>query len=164
MVHRQFLLYLQELYNGHASPRGPCVAIQLYSAIHYTAIHRYTLYNLCNTPLGSARPFTKRTVCTHAHMCMCMAVCTCTRTCACTCTCTCTCAEPRPYAQDPPSVRFIYKLRKRVFAPVTRGDTNADTHAGNWPRRQNLASYLPSHERYVHTCILTGMHLGVCHT
>ena len=29
-------------------------AIQLYSAIHYphyTAIHRYTLYNLCNTPL-----------------------------------------------------------------------------------------------------------------
>ena len=42
------------LYNSvHASPRIPCVAIQLYSAhtaIHYIAIHRYTLeyfvYNL----------------------------------------------------------------------------------------------------------------------
>ena len=31
----------------------PSIAIQLYSAIHYTAIHRYTLYNLYNTPLGS---------------------------------------------------------------------------------------------------------------
>ena len=49
-----FLLY-KMLYNGHASPRGPCVAIQLYSAIHYTGIHRYTLYNLCNTPLRAAR-------------------------------------------------------------------------------------------------------------
>ena len=29
----------------------PSRAIQLYSAIHYTAIHRYTLYNLYNTPL-----------------------------------------------------------------------------------------------------------------
>ena len=38
------------LYNVHASPRAPCVAIQLYSAIHYTAIHRYTLYMLYNTP------------------------------------------------------------------------------------------------------------------
>ena len=27
----------------------------LYSAIHYTAIHRYTLYNLYNTPLSSRR-------------------------------------------------------------------------------------------------------------
>ena len=32
----------------------PSIAIQLYSAIHYTAIHRYTLYNLYNTPLCSA--------------------------------------------------------------------------------------------------------------
>ena len=34
-----FLLY-KVLYNTHASPRGPCVAIQLYSAIQ-----RYTLYS-----------------------------------------------------------------------------------------------------------------------
>ena len=37
----------------------PSRAIQLYSAvqryIHYTAIHRYTLYNLYNTPLGNRR-------------------------------------------------------------------------------------------------------------
>ena len=37
-------------------PSRPSRAIQLYSAIqrysiHYTAIHRYTLYNLYNTPL-----------------------------------------------------------------------------------------------------------------
>ena len=52
-----FLLY-KVLYSVHASPRAPCVAIQLYSAIQrytalysYTAIHRYTLYMLYNTPL-----------------------------------------------------------------------------------------------------------------
>ena len=49
-----FLLY-KVLYNTHASPRGPCVAIQLYSAMHYTAIHRYTLYRLYNTPLIHTR-------------------------------------------------------------------------------------------------------------
>ena len=52
---RPFLLY-KVLYSVHASPRGPCVAIQLYSAIHYTAIHRYTLYRLYNTPLPTTRP------------------------------------------------------------------------------------------------------------
>ena len=50
-----FAVPYKMLYNTHASPRGPCVAIQLYSAIHYTGIHRYTLYNLCNTPLRAAR-------------------------------------------------------------------------------------------------------------
>ena len=29
--------------------------IQLHSAIHYTAIQRYTLYNLYNTPLRTGR-------------------------------------------------------------------------------------------------------------
>ena len=51
-----------------------------------------------------------------------------------------------------------------TWDPGARGDTNTDTHDGNWPTDLNLASYLPSRERYVHTCILTGMHLGVCHT
>ena len=45
------------MFKTHASPRGPCVAIQLYSAIHYTAIHRYTLYRLYNTPLGFGLAF-----------------------------------------------------------------------------------------------------------
>ena len=55
------ILLYKMLYNTHGSPRGPCVAIQLcsaiqryaalYSAIHYTVIHRYTLYRLYNTPL-----------------------------------------------------------------------------------------------------------------
>ena len=30
----------------------PCKAIQLYSAVHYTAVQRYTLYKFYNTPLG----------------------------------------------------------------------------------------------------------------
>ena len=34
--------------------------IQLYIAIHYTAIHRYTLYRLYNTPLGAPRRFAMR--------------------------------------------------------------------------------------------------------
>ena len=56
-----FLLY-KMLYNTHASPRAPCVALQLYSAIQYTGIHRYTLhrYTLYNnttyaTPLWRQR-------------------------------------------------------------------------------------------------------------
>ena len=43
----------QVLYNVHTSPRGPCGAMQLYSAIHAshdTAPQRCTAYNLCNTP------------------------------------------------------------------------------------------------------------------
>ena len=41
--------------HGHALRHGPPELYSytsLYSAIHYTAIHRYTLYNLYNTPLG----------------------------------------------------------------------------------------------------------------
>ena len=40
--------------HGHALRHGPPELYSytaLYSAIHYTAIHRYTLYNLYNTPL-----------------------------------------------------------------------------------------------------------------
>ena len=52
----EFLLY-KPLYIGHALRRRrrsrPSRAIQLYSAIHHTAIHRYTLYDLYNTPLAS---------------------------------------------------------------------------------------------------------------
>ena len=33
----------------------PSIAIQLYSAIHYTAVQRCTLYNLYNPPLRSGR-------------------------------------------------------------------------------------------------------------
>ena len=43
--------------HGHALRHGPPELYSytsLYSAIHYTAIHRYTLYNLYNTPLGPA--------------------------------------------------------------------------------------------------------------
>ena len=35
----------------HAWGQGLPGAIQLYNAIQYTAIHRYTLYTLYNTPL-----------------------------------------------------------------------------------------------------------------
>ena len=34
---------------------GPPELYQLYSAIHYTAIQRYTLYNLYNAPLVNTR-------------------------------------------------------------------------------------------------------------
>ena len=37
--------------HGHALRHGPPELYQLNSAIHYTAIQRYTLYNLYNTPL-----------------------------------------------------------------------------------------------------------------
>ena len=50
------LLLIRRLYIGRACPRVPCVAIQLYGAIHYTAIQRYTLYNLYNTPLAAPGP------------------------------------------------------------------------------------------------------------
>ena len=51
VAHGHFLLYKMR-YNGHASPRGPCVVSGLlYSAIHYTGIH----HSLCNTPLLSSR-------------------------------------------------------------------------------------------------------------
>ena len=36
----------------HAWGQGLPGAIQLYNAIQYTAIHRYTLYTLYNTPLA----------------------------------------------------------------------------------------------------------------
>ena len=44
--------------HGHALRHGPPELYSytaLYSAIHYTAIHRYTLYNLYNTPLVLVR-------------------------------------------------------------------------------------------------------------
>ena len=44
----------------------PSRAIQLYSAIHYTAIHRYTLYNLYNTPLGDCWPHVEKFHLRHA--------------------------------------------------------------------------------------------------
>ena len=47
------------LYMGHALRHGPPELYSytaLYIAINYTAIHRYTLYNLYNTPLGSLSP------------------------------------------------------------------------------------------------------------
>ena len=44
-------------------PLRSYTAIQLYSAIHYTAIHRYTLYNLCNTPLNELNRSCVRVAC-----------------------------------------------------------------------------------------------------
>ena len=46
------ILLYKSVYILHAWGSRPSRAIQLYSAIQYTAIHRYTLYNLYNTPLN----------------------------------------------------------------------------------------------------------------
>ena len=53
-----FSFAVKPLYIGHALRHGPPELYSytaLYSAIHYTAIHRYTLYNLYNTPLERRR-------------------------------------------------------------------------------------------------------------
>ena len=49
-----FSFAVKPLYIGHALRHGPPELYSytaLHSAIHYTAIHRLTLYNLYNTPL-----------------------------------------------------------------------------------------------------------------
>ena len=62
VAHGHFCLCYTSLYTDHDTDTRCVTALQsytaiqrytaLYSAIHYTAIHRYTLYNLYNTPLG----------------------------------------------------------------------------------------------------------------
>ena len=51
MRNGQLSLYKKRLYRDLTSSRRPATAIQLYSAIHYTAIQRYTVYMLYIIPL-----------------------------------------------------------------------------------------------------------------
>ena len=48
-----------------ASSRRPAMAIQLYSAIHYTAIQRYTVYMLYIIPLGRPLDLDVSDACIH---------------------------------------------------------------------------------------------------